>query len=291
VRASKTPGKVSFLLCHSEQICISVPDETLSNPLLDPRCSPCRLPRARYAELRFDGDAGNHCPPPIIGSHLIDRWFIQVLCGILPISRVSAIPSCIHFAAERLPLEHVYKLVHPTLSAPPIEDKRTWREGMRSNSLAEKGKPLVWTAMDILIAYADLKGWVTAKAGRPDVHRAGNASREFIFIVASIESLTYIHVVLRSLAEGKIGWSFWPPETNGRARAADVEEGAGIWIPHINLVDEESEEDSEAEDENKSNNSEIENVGEEEEEDSSDDRTPQGFGRFGALTIAGDDEE
>lgn len=30
--------------------------------------------------------------------------------------------------------------------------------------------------MDILTAYADKKGWVTAKAGRPDVNRAGNAS-------------------------------------------------------------------------------------------------------------------
>lgn len=31
--------------------------------------------------------------------------------------------------------------------------------------------------MDILIAYANVKGWVTAKAGRPDIHRAGNASK------------------------------------------------------------------------------------------------------------------
>ena len=37
-------------------------------------------------------------------------------------------------------------------------------------------KELVWTAMDILTAYANKKGWVTAKAGRPDVNRAGNAS-------------------------------------------------------------------------------------------------------------------
>lgn len=34
-----------------------------------------------------------------------------------------------------------------------------------------------WTAMDIMTAYADRKGWVTAKAGRPDVNRAGNASK------------------------------------------------------------------------------------------------------------------
>lgn len=38
----------------------------------------------------------------------------------------------------------------------------------------EKGPK--WTAMDVMTAYADRKGWVTAKAGRPDVNRAGNAS-------------------------------------------------------------------------------------------------------------------
>jgi hypothetical protein len=39
-----------------------------------------------------------------------------------------------------------------------------------------KEKLFTWTAMDILVAFANAKGWVTAKAGRPDVHRAGNAS-------------------------------------------------------------------------------------------------------------------
>jgi hypothetical protein len=31
--------------------------------------------------------------------------------------------------------------------------------------------------MDVLTAYADKKGWVTAKAGRPDIGRAGNSSK------------------------------------------------------------------------------------------------------------------
>ena len=59
------------------------------------------------------------------------------------------------------------------MSMPEAEDKRTWREGMKT---ATKEKLLTWTAMDILVAFASAKGWVTAKAGRPDVHRAGNAS-------------------------------------------------------------------------------------------------------------------
>jgi hypothetical protein len=97
-----------------------------------------------------------------------------VLSGILPISRVSAIPSCIHHAAELLPLEQIFRLAHPGQAELDVEDKRTWRDGGRTG--INKAKEVPWTAMDLLIAYADAKGWVTAKAGRPDIHRAGNAS-------------------------------------------------------------------------------------------------------------------
>ncbi len=106
----------------------------------------------------------------------------QVLSGILPISRVSAIPACIYHAAEFVPLERIYNLVHPGTESPPIEDKRTWRDGMKSDDQTKTPTTLPkWTAMDILTSYADQKGWVTAKAGRPDVNRAGNASVSFYF--------------------------------------------------------------------------------------------------------------
>lgn len=51
------------------------------------------------------------------------------------------------------------------------------REQKRSSSSP------VWTAMDVLVSYATLKGWVTAKAGRPDINRAGNAS-EYIYSIS-----------------------------------------------------------------------------------------------------------
>lgn len=59
----------------------------------------------------------------------------------------------------------------------PAEDKRTWRDGMKPRDSVKSPDRLNWTAMDILTAYADAKGWVTAQAGRPDVHRAGNYSK------------------------------------------------------------------------------------------------------------------
>src|SRR6266702_1143300 len=91
-----------------------------------------------------------------------------------------AISLCIFFAAQFLPLEDILGLVHPSVASPPPEDKRTWREGMRcpqSSQTQEK----TWTAMDIMTAYAKKRGWVTAKAGRPDINRAGNASKRTPF--------------------------------------------------------------------------------------------------------------
>ena len=70
----------------------------------------------------------------------------------------------------------MYGLTHPSRTAPPVEDKRTWRGGAKPSTLKEN-EVVTWTTMDVLTAYADKKGWVTAKAGRPDIVRAGNSSK------------------------------------------------------------------------------------------------------------------
>lgn len=98
---------------------------------------------------------------------------LQVLASILPISQMASMSSCVSFAANLIPLEEVFGLSHPSELEETHPDKRTWRSGKRPNIMQ---KERVWTAMDIMIAYADLKGWKTARAGRPDVNRAGNAS-------------------------------------------------------------------------------------------------------------------
>lgn len=146
----------------------------------------------------------------------------QVLSGVLPISRISAVPFCVHQLARLLPLEQILELTHPSLSTSPVfatsapnatatgtstsdrsstpqsskssskakstskpastdatlvEDKRTWRPGQRPlEQTKDQSKAPRWTANDIMTAYAEKKGWITAKAGRPDIHRAGNAS-------------------------------------------------------------------------------------------------------------------
>lgn len=77
--------------------------------------------------------------------------------------------------SQVLPLERILNLVHPLTKLERVEDKRTWRGERKTVDLSEPSKEPGWTAMDILTSYADAKGWITAKAGRPDVHRAGNA--------------------------------------------------------------------------------------------------------------------
>ncbi|KAG6868874.1 hypothetical protein C0993_008622 [Termitomyces sp. T159_Od127] len=198
---------------------------------------------------------------------------LQVLCGILPISRISAVPSSVFFAAERLPIERVYGLEHPGLSLPSTVDKRTWRDGVRPD-IREKKPLLVWTAMNILVAYATRNKWVTAKAGRPDIHRAGNA-------------------LLRALAEGRIGWAFWPPGTDLTSIKADIgEQGNGIWIPHAGIIeDDENANDSDEPDEDEKSivTSSYEETSDEdkssEEAEYGSERKMSGISGFGALSV------
>ena len=114
------------------------------------------MPRARDACLHANG----HSSPLRNFTHLTG----------------SAIPFCIHQIAQLLPLETILDLTHPSMITAPVEDKRTWRDGKRPTA---KDTGVHWTATDIMTAYANKKGWVTAKAGRPDINRAGNASEYF----------------------------------------------------------------------------------------------------------------
>ncbi|KAF9486315.1 P-loop containing nucleoside triphosphate hydrolase protein [Pholiota conissans] len=206
---------------------------------------------------------------------------MQILSGILPISKVSAVPSSIHFVSQKLPLERITNLVHPSTKIEPVEDKRTWREVRKS--MNDVVASPAWTAMDILTAYADAKGWLTAKAGRPDIHRAGNA-------------------LLRAVAEGRIGWAFWPPGTPLDEVTTWSGEGQGIWIPRDDGLEEKSDPESDEEErdadsvesEEGDENSEEEDEEDEEDDDDDDDESVEsndvnlkvGTGRFGALAIS-----
>ncbi|KZT75054.1 P-loop containing nucleoside triphosphate hydrolase protein [Daedalea quercina L-15889] len=227
----------------------------------------------------------------------------QVLAAILPISRVSAVALCTHHAAQLLPLERILQLAHPALTSPPPEDRRTWRAGMRAGAKGGgTAQAQAWTAMDVLTAYALRKGWVTAKAGRPDVGRAGNASElvlSFRVCGRGADAFVGCATVLRALAEGRIRWAFWPPGTD--PRVVEEQQGgvdaAGIWIPDLDDahhdVDVESEDDGTAESDGDDSKSAATEDETEDEEDAADAIPTLGgaSSRFAALTMEGDADD
>jgi hypothetical protein len=202
----------------------------------------------------------------------------------------------------------VYALSQPQTDA-VVEDKRTWRGGERPGGSQGRVREKPWTAMEVLTGYADAKGWVTAKAGRSDVHRAGNASA-FCFcfcFVFCVDGTSFIQIVMRALAEGRVAWAFWPPDTDVDLTSDETDDGMGIWIPRTAEGGAMSvEEESEAEEEERSKSGEesqedgpkeSEEEEEEEEEDEEGEEEPKstgirvGAGRFGALVEDVESEE
>ncbi|KAF1578632.1 UNVERIFIED_CONTAM: Guanine nucleotide-binding protein-like 1, partial [Eudyptes pachyrhynchus] len=92
---------------------------------------------------------------------------LQVLAGIYPISQLQEPYSAVGYLASRLPLPPLLQLRPPS---------------------AADG----WTAWDICEAWAEKRGYKTAKAARNDVYRAANS-------------------ILRLVAEGRLCLCLRPP--------------------------------------------------------------------------------
>ncbi|BGP15316.1 hypothetical protein JCM10213_002625 [Rhodosporidiobolus nylandii] len=206
----------------------------------------------------------------------------QVLGGLLPIQNVEPV---LRFVGERVPLERVLRLRHPD-----GEEEEGEEDELGLGEFEEPGskrrKVRTWTTDEILAAYADQQGFITAKVGRPDIYRAGSA-------------------ILRLLHSSAIPWGFRPPPLPSSSSALlstgenDTKEAEqeGIYFPHflppsarsrgqlaLSPVSEdelppsasEGEEDEEDSDE------------EEEEEDSADEKAVKAV--RGAFAVLGVDE-
>ncbi|CAO1619510.1 unnamed protein product [Sympodiomycopsis kandeliae] len=182
---------------------------------------------------------------------------LQILNNILSIAQCQAISTCILFIARHIPLEKVL-----SLDLPDEESKE-------------------WTAVKILEALAKRHNYKTAKAGRWDTNRAGNA-------------------LLRSLAEARIPWAFRPPNcTEGD------NDGNGIWIPHTSATndhhtviqeeDDDSEHEQQTQHKGQKDKKEKKNVSfdldsdqqEEEEEPEDEEQTTTTTSMFNALAVEG----
>uniref|UniRef100_A0A3Q3M0U3 Guanine nucleotide-binding protein-like 1 n=1 Tax=Labrus bergylta TaxID=56723 RepID=A0A3Q3M0U3_9LABR len=101
------------------------------------------------------------CPGLVFPSR-VDKQ-IQILAGIYPVSQLQEPYSSVGYLCERTPFLSVLKLKHPKL----LESKPHQRN--------EGSEELSWTAWDVCEAWAERRGYKTAKAARHDVYRAANS--------------------------------------------------------------------------------------------------------------------
>uniref|UniRef100_H2TUH7 Guanine nucleotide-binding protein-like 1 n=2 Tax=Takifugu rubripes TaxID=31033 RepID=H2TUH7_TAKRU len=99
------------------------------------------------------------CPGLVFPSCVAKQ--LQILSGIYPVSQLQEPYSSVGYLCERVPFLSVLKLKHPSL-----------QDGDQGNQLTEG---LSWTAWDVCEAWAEKRGFKTAKAARNDVYRAANS--------------------------------------------------------------------------------------------------------------------
>lgn len=112
---------------------------------------------------------------------------------------------------------------------------------------------------------------------------------------------TRLTLVLRTIADGRVRWGFWPPGSSEEALAA--REGKGVWLENTPELEDEEAGGERSEESDESEDDEASGVGavpgsdnaEEEEEDESESE-PAGFAVqntrsfFNALSLEGSDE-
>ncbi|XP_051999415.1 guanine nucleotide-binding protein-like 1 [Xyrauchen texanus] len=174
------------------------------------------------------------CPGLVLPS-LVDKQ-LQILAGIYPVSQLQEPYSSVGYLCERTNFLSVLKLKHPDQSPGTPHDPNT----------------LDWTAWDVCEAWAERRGYKTAKAARNDVYRAANS-------------------LLRLAIDGRLCLCLQPP---GYSQNKDE------WESHSDLAEiialqgrKEEEECGEKEDEEGESSSELE---EEHDRDADDDEDADG---------------
>uniref|UniRef100_A0A8C1X179 Guanine nucleotide-binding protein-like 1 n=1 Tax=Cyprinus carpio TaxID=7962 RepID=A0A8C1X179_CYPCA len=97
------------------------------------------------------------CPGLVFPSQ-VDKQ-LQILAGIYPVSQLQEPYSSVGYLCERINFQSVLKLTHPDHSPETSQDPKTQD----------------WTAWDVCEAWAERRGYKTAKAARNDVYRAANS--------------------------------------------------------------------------------------------------------------------
>ncbi|XP_012676935.2 guanine nucleotide-binding protein-like 1 [Clupea harengus] len=100
------------------------------------------------------------CPGLVFPSRVNKQ--LQILAGIYPVSQLQEPYSSVGYLCERTPFLSILKLKHPDREEKPHE--------AQPGPGQEK-----WTAWDVCEAWAERRGYKTAKAARNDVYRSANS--------------------------------------------------------------------------------------------------------------------
>lgn len=100
--------------------------------------------------------------PGLVFPSLVNKQ-LQILAGIYPVSQLQDPYSSVGYLCERTPFLSVLKLTHPSLMEMDPHLRNQGSEGAK------------WTAWDVCEAWAERRGYKTAKAARNDVYRAANS--------------------------------------------------------------------------------------------------------------------
>uniref|UniRef100_A0A3Q2PBQ8 Guanine nucleotide-binding protein-like 1 n=1 Tax=Fundulus heteroclitus TaxID=8078 RepID=A0A3Q2PBQ8_FUNHE len=100
--------------------------------------------------------------PGLVFPSLVNKQ-LQILAGIFPIAQLQDPYTSVGYLCERIPYLSVLKLKHPSLQEKGAEQ--------REQGAAEPS----WTAWDVCEAWAERRGYKTAKAARNDVYRSANS--------------------------------------------------------------------------------------------------------------------
>ncbi|KAI4530996.1 hypothetical protein MG293_018854 [Ovis ammon polii] len=129
----------------------------------------------RYFQTYFLTPSVKLCDcPGLIFPSLLPRQ-LQVLAGIYPIAQIQEPYTAVGYLASRIPVQALLHLRHPEAEDPSAEHP--------------------WCAWDICEAWAEKRGYKTAKAARNDVYRAANS-------------------LLRLALDGRLSLCFHPPGYN-----------------------------------------------------------------------------
>uniref|UniRef100_A0A8C0YR28 Guanine nucleotide-binding protein-like 1 n=1 Tax=Cyprinus carpio carpio TaxID=630221 RepID=A0A8C0YR28_CYPCA len=171
------------------------------------------------------------CPGLVFPSQ-VDKQ-LQILAGIYPVSQLQEPYSSVGYLCERTNFLPVLKLTHPDHSPETPHDSSTQD----------------WTAWDVCEAWAEKRGYKTAKAARNDVYRAANS-------------------LLRLAIDGRICLCLQPP---GYTESKDEWESHPD-LAEISALQGRTDEEREREDDEDESSSELE----EDDRDADDDEDADG---------------